>query len=96
MSLWAALHGHTTGVFQNQYGSTPLVQAAAALVQDMGQCVRCLAAIGRRLWVGLADGRIQVLAERSGSPGGLTLEEDWLAHEVSISLHHLPQPSECK
>ena len=60
-----------------------LVQAAVAPMQDMGQCVRCLAALGRRLWVGLADGRIQVLAERSGSP---TVEEDWLAHEVRLFL----------
>ena len=59
---------------------------AVAPMQDMGQCVRCLAALGRRLWVGLADGRIQVLAERSGSPGGPTVEEDWLAHEVRFFL----------
>lgn len=63
-----------------------LVQATVAPMQDMGQCVRCLAALGRRLWVGLADGRIQVLAERSGSPGGPTVEEDWLAHEVRLFL----------
>ena len=36
--------------------------------------------------MGLADGRLQVLAERSGSPGGPTVEEDWLAHEVRVFL----------
>ena len=62
------------------------MRAAAAPVQDMGQCVRCLAALGRRLWVGLADGCIQVLAEKSGSLGSPTVEEDWLAHEVRLFL----------
>ena len=46
--------------------------------------MRCLAALGGRLWVGLADGHIRVLAEKPGSPGVLTIEEDWLAHEVSM------------
>ena len=36
--------------------------------------------------MGLADGRIRILAEKPGSPGGLTVEEDWLAHEVGMLL----------
>lgn len=61
-------------------------------VQDMGVCVSCLAAVGTRLWVGLADGRIKVLGERpggvggaAGGPGGVVVEEEWLAHEAGVS-----------
>ena len=58
----------------------------------MGHCVRCLAAINRRLWVGLADGRIRVLVEKpGGTPGGpsggpatVIIEEEWLAHEAGV------------
>ncbi|BDA49078.1 probable type I inositol polyphosphate 5-phosphatase 12 [Coccomyxa sp. Obi] len=52
--------------------------------KDMGICVSCLAAVGPRLWVGLADGRIRVLGERAGGPGGVAVEEEWLAHEAGV------------
>ena len=39
-------------------------------VQDMGHCVRCLATINRKLWVGLADGRIRILGVKSGGALG--------------------------
>ncbi len=52
-------------------------------------CVSCLAAVGPRLWVGLADGRIRVLGEPKGGPGGpggaAVVEEEWLAHEAGVS-----------
>ena len=35
-------------------------------MQDMGHCVRSLASLHHRLWVGLADGRIRLLAEKAG------------------------------
>ena len=39
------------------------------IAQDMGHCVRCLASLNHRLWVGLADGRMRVLGEKTaGSP----------------------------
>ena len=44
-------------------------------------CVRCLAAINRRLWVGLADGRIRVVALK---PGPVAVEGEWLAHEAGV------------
>ncbi|CAL8463974.1 g3509 [Coccomyxa elongata] len=53
--------------------------------KDMGVCVSCLAVVGLRLWVGLADGRIRVLGERAGGPGGMAVEEEWLAHEAGVS-----------
>ena len=53
--------------------------------QDMGTCVSCLAVVGPRLWVGLADGRIRVLGERAGGSGGVAVEEEWLAHEAGVS-----------
>ena len=46
--------------------------------QDMGHCVRCLASLNHRLWVGLADGRMRVLGEKTaGSPG-----------TVQVGTHH--------
>lgn len=44
-------------------------------------CVRCLAAINRRLWVGLADGRIRVVTLK---PGPVAVGEEWLAHEAGV------------
>ena len=44
-------------------------------------CVRCLAASNRRLWVGLADGRILVVGLK---PGPVAVEEEWLAHEAGV------------
>jgi hypothetical protein len=52
-------------------------------MQDMGGCVRCLAASGRRLWVGLADGHIRVLGLK---PGPVAAEEEWLAHEAGVMV----------
>lgn len=37
-------------------------------VQDMGGCVSAIGACGRRLWVGMADGHIRVLGERTSLP----------------------------
>ncbi len=60
--------------------------------QDMGVCVSCLAAPGRKLWVGLADGRLRVFGcvPSASTPGGagaapsLALEEEWLAHDAGV------------
>lgn len=50
-------------------------------------CVSCLAVVGPRLWVGLADGRIRVLGEPGDGPPGsaLSVEEEWAAHEAGVT-----------
>ena len=56
----------------NPTAAMPSMQTLEMYVftQDMGHCVRCLASLNHRLWVGLADGRMRVLGEKTaGSPG---------------------------
>lgn len=58
-------------------------------MQEMGLCVSCVLAVGRRIWVGLADGRIRVLGnpqqqQQSQQQGAPVIEEEWLAHENGV------------
>ena len=48
-----------------------------ACTQDMGCAICSLAVVGPRLWVGLADGRIRVLADKLPA-------RDWRAHEAGV------------
>ncbi len=64
----------------------------------MGVCVSCVLAVGRRIWAGLADGRIRVLGEPvqesqlpppgpGPAPGPTPVtEEEWLAHENGVAV----------
>ncbi|CAL5226967.1 g9852 [Coccomyxa viridis] len=83
--LTSSSDGHVFAGFHS--GHLKCYTALGRLVwkKDMGHCVRCLASLNHRLWVGLADGRMRVLGEKTaGSPGTVQVEEEWLAHEAGV------------